>query len=110
MAEPRPEGPPATERGGLGRAPAQEAHLGSLSDRPEESRPLAAGLLAAATFVAVFAGGLLAGYELYDRLLRGSTFALVVLLLIFAVAGAYGGWLLGLIVFAAARGRPEQES
>lgn len=58
----------------------------------------------------MLAAGLLAGYELYDRLLRGATWALVVLLLVFAALGAYGGWLLGVIVFAAARGRAGDES
>lgn len=57
----------------------------------------------------MLAAALLAGYELYDRLLRGNLLALVGLLLLSAVLGAYGGWLLGVVVFAAARGRAEAE-
>lgn len=66
-------------------------------------------MLAAGTFVGVLAAGLLAGYELYDRLLRGSTPALVVLLVFFAVVGAYAGWLLGVVVFAAVRSSQAEE-
>jgi hypothetical protein len=65
---------------------------------------------AALTFAAVFGAGILAGYEIYDRLLRGSTAALVILLLGFAAVGAYGGWLLGVVVFAAVRSQSEGDA
>ena len=67
-----------------------------------------AGVAAAATGVAMLAAGLFAGYELYERLLRGSLPALGLLLALGTVVGAYGGWLLGLVVFAAVRGSAEE--
>ena len=66
-------------------------------------------MLAAATGAAVLAAGLFAGYQLYDRLLRGSLPALALTLGVGAVIGAYGGWLLGLVVFAAVRGSDREE-
>ena len=110
MAESRPGG--ASEGGqgrGGGTAP-QAAKLGGLSTEPADSRQLTAGALAAGTFIGVLAAALLAGYELYDRLLRGEIAALVVLLVIFAIVGAYAGWLIGVVVFAATRSAgPGQE-
>ncbi len=110
MAESRPGGAAEGGQGRGGGTAPQAAQLGRLSTEPAESRHLTAGVLAVATFVGVLAGALLAGYELYDRLLRGETVALVVLLLFSGVLGAYAGWLLGVVVFAATRGtEPEQE-
>lgn len=47
---------------------------------------------------------LLLGYLLYRRLFGDSTAALAVIALLFGAAGAYAGWLLGVIVFSAVRG------
>lgn len=51
-----------------------------------------------------FAALLLLGLVLYRRLFGDSAAALVVITLLFGLAGAYAGWLLGVIVFSALRG------
>ena len=60
-----------------------------------------AGLLAGACSFALL---LLLGLLLYSRLFGDSTVALVVITALFGAAGAYAGWLLGVIVFSALRG------
>lgn len=63
--------------------------------------PFLAGLLSGAAAGLLFLG---AGYLLYQRLWSGSTGALVGVLAVFGVAGAYGGWLVGVLVFSSTRG------
>ena len=48
-----------------------------------------------------------AGFLLYQRLWAGSTPILIAVLVGSAVIGAYAGWLLGVLVFSAARGDVE---
>lgn len=63
-----------------------------------------------ATLAGLVAGGfgfgalMLLGLLLYRRLFGDSAGALAVISLIFGAAGAYAGWLLGVIVFSALRG------
>ena len=85
---------------------------GGEPQRPEAAqggRPAPAALLAGliaglAAFLVVEA----AGYLLYERLWSGSTPTLIAVLAVFGAAGAYGGWLLGVLVFSATRGdRPD---
>ena len=48
-----------------------------------------------------------AGLLLYQRLWQGSLPILILVRVVFGAAGGYGGWLLGVLVFSAARGDRE---
>jgi hypothetical protein len=67
-------------------------------------RQLAASLAGLLAGLAAFTLLLLAGLLLYQRLWGDSTAALVGLVLVGGAAGAYGGWLLGVLVYSAVRG------
>jgi hypothetical protein len=69
------------------------------------SRSLAGAVAGGVAGALVFGGFVMLGLILDDRV---SNFAPVIIL---AAAGAYGGWLLGVIVFGAVRGPegPEEE-
>jgi hypothetical protein len=62
---------------------------------------------AAVTGVAAGAGGflllLLAGWLLYQRLWPDSVAALAIVIVLFGAAGAFAGWMVGMIVFSAVR-------
>lgn len=70
-------------------------------------RRLVAAVLGAAAGAAAFLLLLGAGLLVYQRLWTGSGPFLVVIELFFGVIGAYAGWLIGVIVFSALRGRSE---
>lgn len=65
------------------------------------------GILAGAAGFAVL---LLLGWLLYQRLWPDSAVALGVVLALFGAAGAFGGWLVGMIVFSAVRTAAERGS
>jgi hypothetical protein len=73
------------------------------------SRRVGAILVGALTGAAGLAVMLLLGWLLYQRLFGDSTLALVVIFVLFGVAGLYAGWLLGLVVFSAVLGSDEGE-
>lgn len=66
-----------------------------------------------ATVVGLVAGAggfvvlLLAGWLLYRRLWGDSVEALVTIAILFGAAGLYAGWILGMLVFSALRGRDD---
>jgi hypothetical protein len=66
-----------------------------------------AGLLAGAAVFLAFAS---AGLLLTQRLAGGTDLVLVAIAILFAAAGAYAGWVVGLIVFSALRGVGEEAS
>src|SRR5712692_4883452 len=98
MTPPGPGGPSPARRPNAG---------GGAGTRPPE---VAGGRRAVATLAGLisglFAAALLLalGLLMYRRLLGGSESGLVAVLLIFGAAGAYAGWLLGVIVYGAVRG------
>jgi hypothetical protein len=67
-------------------------------------RSLAGAVAGGVAGALVFVGFVLLGLILDDRL---TNFAPVIVL---AAAGAYAGWLLGVVVFGAVRGAEERES
>lgn len=73
------------------------------------SRRLAATLLGVLSGVGGFGTLMLGGWLLYRRLWGDSATALLVIVVLFGAAGLYAGWLLGVIVFSALRGRDEGE-
>ena len=73
------------------------------------SRRLTATLLGALAGAGGFGTLMLGGWLLYRRLWGDSATALLVIVVLFGAAGLYAGWLLGLIVFSALRGREEGE-
>ncbi len=73
------------------------------------SRHPGAALAGVVAGVLGFAVLLILGFLLYRRLFGDSTGALVIISLLFGAAGAYAGWLLGLIVFSALRGGEERD-
>ena len=70
-------------------------------------RRVAASLAGIVCGVAGFALMVGAGIALYQRLWGGSILALLVILVLFGAAGAYGGFLLGLLAFSAVRRDPD---
>jgi hypothetical protein len=68
-------------------------------------RRLGATALGLAAGAAGFFVLVLAGYLLYQRVWGDSSLALIVITGVFGAAGAYAGWILGMIVFSAVRGR-----
>ena len=68
---------------------------------------VAAGLLTGAAVFLIFAS---AGLLLTPRLAGGTDLMLVAIAILFAAAGAYAGWVVGLIVFSALRGVGEEAS
>jgi hypothetical protein len=74
-----------------------------------DSRRLTATLLGVLAGAAGFGALMMAGWLLYHRLWGDSATALVIIVLLFGAAGLYAGWLLGVIVFSALRGRDEGE-
>jgi hypothetical protein len=74
-----------------------------------DSRRLTATLLGVLAGAAGFGALMMAGWLLYRRLWGDSATALVIIVLLFGAAGLYAGWLLGVIVFSALRGRDEGE-
>ena len=67
------------------------------------SRALAGALVGGAAGALVLGGFVALGLVLDDRLTN------VAPVIVLAIAGAYGGWLLGVIVFGAIRGGPIDE-
>lgn len=57
-----------------------------------------------------FAVLMLAGFLLYVRLWPDSALALALVIVVFGAAGAFAGWLVGLIVFSAVRDAGERSS
>lgn len=72
------------------------------------NRQLSAAFLALLAGLCGFALLLLAGWLLYQRLWGDSPVALAIIIVLFGAAGAYAGWLLGMIVFSAVRGAEER--
>ena len=72
------------------------------------SRHLGAALAGTVAGLAVFAASLLLGYALYVRLWNGSVTALILALIVFAAAGAYFSWLLGVLVFSGVRNATDE--
>ena len=68
------------------------------------SRGAAAAILGCGAGLTAFVGLVLAGVLLYQRLAGDSVVALVIFVAIFGLAGAYAGWLLGVIVYSGVRG------
>jgi len=74
------------------------------SDRGQLSqRPLAAPALGVACGATGFLVSMGAGVLLYQRIWGDSPLALIVVLALFGGAGAYGGFLLGILAFSALR-------
>jgi uncharacterized membrane protein YuzA (DUF378 family) len=74
-----------------------------------DSRRLTATLLGVLAGAAGFGALMMAGWLLYRRLWGDSATALLIIFVLFGVAGLYAGWLLGVIVFSALRGPDEGE-
>lgn len=72
-----------------------------------KGRRLVAAVLGFAAGGAAFLLLLAAGLLVYQRLWTGSGPFLAVIELFFGAAGAYAGWLIGVIVFSAFRGPAE---
>jgi hypothetical protein len=68
-------------------------------------RRLGATLLGLTAGAAGFAALVLAGYLLYRRVWGDWVPALVGMTVLFGGAGLYAGWILGMLVFSAVRGR-----
>ena len=68
------------------------------------SRALAGAVVGGAAGALVFGGFVALGLVLDDRLTN------IVPVIVLGIAGAYAGWLLGVIVFGAVRGGPEEET
>jgi hypothetical protein len=67
------------------------------------SRALVGAVVGGAAGALVFGGFVALGLVLDDRLTN------VAPVIVLAIAGAYAGWLLGVIVFGAVRGGPAEE-
>lgn len=75
----------------------------SAEETPVGPRNAAAAVTGVIAGTAGFALLLLAGWLLQQRLWPDSAVALVVVLIMFGAAGAFAGWMFGLIVFSAVR-------
>jgi hypothetical protein len=73
------------------------------------ARDLGATFLGLAAGITGFAGLLLVGYLLYRRVWGDSIPALVGVAVLFGAAGLYAGWILGMLVFSAVRGRQNSD-
>jgi hypothetical protein len=67
-------------------------------------KQIAAGVLGLISGLAGLGALLLIAWRIYERLWNDSLAALVLLLLIFGIAGVLVGWFLGMLVFSAVRG------
>jgi hypothetical protein len=72
-------------------------------------RDLGATILGLAAGAVGFAGLLVVGYLLYRRVWGDSIPALVGIAVRCGAAGLYAGWILGMLVFSAVRGRRDGE-
>lgn len=87
--------------------PVRDPAPGAPAPPESASRRLSALLAGGVAGGAVFVLSLGAGYLLYHRLWDGSPGILIAVLLVFAVAGGYAAWLLGVLVFSVSRGDHE---
>lgn len=89
--------------GGEGRQDRQDPDERERAPSGAASRSFGAAVTGVLAGIGGFAVLMLPGWLLYERLWPDSAVALAIVIVVFGAAGAFAGWLVGLIVFSAVR-------